>query len=71
MSNINSDITAWEHNIYKCDQCNYYWNASFPVIEGTTHITEEDLYCGQCRCIGRVIQSKTKPTLMGKIKNAP
>ena len=69
-NNIDSDITAWEHNIYKCDQCKYYWTVSFPVRGEVTIITEEDLYCGKCRSIGRVVQTKKTPTLMGHIKNA-
>ena len=64
------DITAWEHNIYNCGNCGYYWIGSFPIRNNVTLITEEDLYCGKCGCVGKIVQTQKIPTLIGKLKNA-
>ena len=62
------DITAWEHNVYKCNACNDYWSVSFPIKENQTIIHEEALYCRTCRCIGRLILSKQEPVRAGRVE---
>ena len=70
MSQTKSDteITAWERNIYKCESCSSYWTASFPIYGTQTRIDEEDICCHTCRCLGTIVTTKQKPVRAGRME---
>ena len=67
-STINSDITAWERNLYKCESCRSYWTTSFPIYGTQTKINEEAICCNRCRCIGKLVTTRQEPVRAGRME---